>query len=150
MAMQKATVGTLLGVAATGVLITALVSALLITNRTIPNSGSIKTIGIQAYWDSNFTNQTTSINWATLEPNSSKSYTIYIRNNGTAAVTLTMTTANWSSTAAQNYLTLSWNRQNYVLNQSAYVQATLTLTVSPVITGVTTFSFDIILTGTET
>jgi hypothetical protein len=149
MAMQKATIGTILGVAAVGVIVTALVTGLLISNQTIPNTGSLKTIGVIVCWDSGFTNATTSVNWGVLEPNSSRSYTVYVKNNGTAAETLSMTTANWSSTIASSYITLSWNRENYILAHGSYVQAILTLSVSPSIANVTSFTFDIIMTGTE-
>jgi hypothetical protein len=42
-----------------------------------------------------------------------------------------------------------WNRAGYVLAVGASVQAVLSLTVSSSISGVTSFSFDITITGTQ-
>ncbi len=131
-----------------GIMATSVAVSVLVTSRTIPNTGNITAIGVLVYWDSGCTNQTTSINWGTLDPNSTKSYTIYIRNNGTATEKLGMTINSWSPSSAQNYLTLSWNRENYVLSPSSTVSATLTLSVSSTVT-ITDFDFNIVITGTE-
>jgi len=149
MAMRKFTIGTVLAVAAVIVVVAVVTAGLLVTSRTIPNSGAMQTIGVNVYWDSACTNLTTSIPWGTLDSNSSKSYTVYVKNNGTAAEVLRMTTANWNPSAAATYITLSWNRENYTLSHGSYVAAVLTLTVSPSIANITSFSFDITITGTE-
>lgn len=148
--MQRATIGAVVGVAATVIVLMALVSGLLMANQTIPNGGSVKTIGVGVYWDSSCVNPVSSISWGTLAPNSSKSITVYVENNGTAAEVLSMATANWSSSAASSYITLGWDRVNHTLSHGASVSAVLTLTVSPDITSeVTSFSFDVIIAGTE-
>jgi len=50
---------------------------------------------------------------------------------------------------ASSYITLDWDRDDYVLSSGESVQAVLTLSVSSSITGITSFSFDIVITGTE-
>ena len=65
------------------------------------------------------------------------------------AVVLGMTAGNWNPASASSYITLSWNRENYLLNSGSVVQAVLTLSVSSGVSGVTNFSFDIIITGIE-
>ena len=61
-----------------------------------------------------------------------------------------MTTENWSSASASSYITLSWNlEEGYVLSHGQSVETVLTLLVSSSVSGVKSFTFDIIITGTE-
>ncbi|MCW4048021.1 MAG: hypothetical protein NWE99_10775 [Candidatus Bathyarchaeota archaeon] len=117
------------------------------TSLTISNTGTITTAGVSVYWDSACTNKTSSINWGALDPGAQKSVTVYIRNEGSSAVTLTQSTSNWSPSTASNYLTLTWNYNGQVINPGASVQVRLTLTASASVTGVTAFSFNIVITG---
>ena len=74
---------------------------------------------------------------------------MYLRNEGNVAVTLSITAGNWTPSTAQNYLTLTWNRNAYVLQPNEVIQAVLTLAVSSSITGITSFNFDITITATQ-
>lgn len=148
MAMQKATIGAVAAIAVMSVVISVLAAAL-VTSSTFSNSGTIVAIGVGVYSDSSCTTVLSSINWGNLTLGASVSYTIYVKNNGTIPVTLTMTTGNWNPTTASSYITLSWNRPNYVLTAGSSVQAALTLNVSSSLTGFTNFAFDITITGTQ-
>ena len=145
---QKIVAATIV-VAAVSVALVALVSSLLTTYTTVNNNGTVKSIGVDVYWDLACTNKTSAIDWGTLESNTSKSVTVYIKNPGTAAAKLSMTTGNWNPTAASSQISLSWNCTNYVLQQSQVVGARMTLSVSSAISGISAFSFDITITGTE-
>jgi len=147
MAMQKITLGTVLAIAMIGIVVSAL--GVLVATRTISNTGNVKAIGVGVYWDSGCTNVTSSINWGAVDPGVTKNVTIYVKSEGSVVVKLSMTTANWNPASASSYVTLSWNRENYVLSSGSVVQAVLTLSVSSTISGVLNFSFDIIITGTE-
>jgi hypothetical protein len=116
--------------------------------ETISNVGSLKTIGIEAYWDANLTNRVNGINWGLLEPGGQKSFSIYLHNEGNSAVTLSESTSNWNPSAAATYLTLSWNYNGQIIEADKNLQVKLTLSVSANITGITSFSFDIIVVGT--
>jgi hypothetical protein len=148
MAMQKATLGTIAAVMI-GVAAIALVSGLLATNRLVPNTGIVKSIGVEVYWDQACTNKTTSINWGTLDAGGVKTYNVYVKNNGTAAEMLSMTTSNWNPASASSQISLGWNCSGLVLAHASVVGASLTLSVSSAISGITSFSFDITVTGTE-
>ena len=50
-----------------------------INPATIGNVGSIKAINIEVYWDSNCTDEVSTIEWGTLEPGSSRNVTVYVR-----------------------------------------------------------------------
>ncbi len=119
------------------------------TNETISNVGSVKAVGVGIYWDSACTNAVSSINWGMLSPGSSKNETIYIRNEGNTTVTLTMTTSNWNPSNASDYIALNWNYNGQPIEVGVVIQATLTLSVSSSIDGITSFSFDITITASE-
>jgi hypothetical protein len=148
MAINKIALGTILAIVMVA-MVTSVLGAL-VTTRKISNTGNIKATGVGVYSDSSCTNPVSSIDWGLLEPGSSKQYTIYVKNEGNVKLKLSVSVSNWNPQSASNYLTLSWNRENYVLNAGSSVSATLTLSVSSSISGITNFSFDIIITGTET
>ena len=72
-----------------------------------------------------------------------------MRNEGNTPITLNMTTLNWDPPQAAQYLSLSWNRENHILEPMSKVQANLTFSVASNIEGITSFSFEIIITGIE-
>jgi hypothetical protein len=147
MAMQKIAMGTVLAIAVVGMVVTAL--GALVATRTISNVGSLKAIGVGVYWDSSCTSAVSSIDWGALEPGVTKNFTIYVRNEGNVQVRLSMTISNWNPSSASSYIELTWNRENHVLTAGSVVSAVLTLSVSSSISGITSFSFDIIIAGTE-
>ena len=149
MAMERITMGIVLAVAATGLLAGVLVSGLLVANRTVSNTGNVKTIGVEAYWDSTCTNRVSSIDWGLLEAGGSKAICIYVKNNGTAAETLSMATSNWNPSTSSSQISLIWNCTSYALAHESVVGALLTLSVSSTISGISSFSFDILITGAE-
>lgn len=149
MESQKIRATAILAVVGLGVILSTVVFGILSANQTVQNSGNIKTIGVSVYSDSSCTQKLSTIDWGLLTPGTKQNVTAYIRNEGTVATTLSMTTGNWSSTQASTYLKLSWNREAYKLAHQTTSQTTLTLTVPSNITGVDSFSFDITITGTE-
>ena len=115
----------------------------------IQNAGTIKAVGVGVYWDSSCTNETTSIPWGMLDPGSNRTFTVYIRNEGNTAESLSLNTENWNPTNAQNYITLSWNYDGTVLSPDQVVEVNLTLSVSSSIEGIENFRFTIVIVGTE-
>lgn len=120
-----------------------------LSNKTIPNTGSVNAVGVGVYWDQASTNPVSSISWGTMDPGSNKNVTVYIKNEGNTAATLAMTTSNWNPSSASTYITLSWNYGGQTLNAGDVIQVRLTLSVSPNISGITNFSFDITITATS-
>jgi hypothetical protein len=149
MEFQKFSKFAVIAVAVVGILLTATTAALLSTSQTVPLNGTITAVNLGVYTDSNCTQTATALNVGTLSPGGTATQTVYIKNTGNIAETLTMTTNNWTPTNANTYLTLTWNRQNTVLNAGATTQATLTLTAASNTGSLTTFSCDITLTGTQ-
>jgi hypothetical protein len=114
----------------------------------IANYGTIKVIGVSMFWDNACTSKVTSITWGTIFPGSSTQNYVYVRNDGTATETLSLSYGNWTPATASSYLVLTWNCSNYALSPNAVICANLTLTVQPNITGVTDFSFMILVQAT--
>jgi hypothetical protein len=117
-------------------------------SRIISNAGSVKGIGVGIYWDSACTNRTSSINWASLDPGSNKTVTLYIRNEGNAVATLSKAAQNWNPSNVSGYMTLNWNYAGQTLSVNQVLQVKLTLTVSSTVSGITNFTFEITVTAT--
>lgn len=124
------------------------VSGLLSASKTLSSSGSIKAINVGVYDDLGCTQPTSSIDWGTPEPGDVVTKTVYVKNLGNAEMTLHVATTNWTPTVASNYLTVSWDRESTILSPDEVVEAIITLNVSSSITGIDTFSFQIIIEGT--
>jgi len=147
--MRKISTGAIIALTATAIFLT-LVTAGLIATQTIPSDGTVvSAANIGVYTDSDCTQNCTNISWGTLNPNTTTNKTIYVKNTGTAPLTLSMTTENWTPTDADDYLTLNWNQQNTILNPDETTPANLTLSVAADTGDLTSFSFNIIITGTE-
>ena len=159
MAMQRATIGTVVVIAVIGLMVSAL--GALVATRTVSNSGNIKVVTppppppppasvlLGVYSDSDCTTVLSSVSWGTLDPGSTATATMYLRNEGNVPVTLSIQAGNWNPASASSYFTLTWNRDGYVLAVGEVVQALLYLNVSSSISGITSFSFDITITATQ-
>jgi hypothetical protein len=133
----------------TALALTLTTAAVLNTNQTLPLNGTINTVNLAVYSDSACTQTVTALTAANLNPGGTTTQNLYVKNTGNVPETLTMTTNNWTPTNASSSLTLTWNRQNTVLNADASIQATLTLTAAANTGTLTTFSCDVTLTGTQ-
>jgi hypothetical protein len=125
------------------------VLAALSASTTFPLDGTINTVNVEAYSDSACTQPLTGLNVGNVNPGSTITKTIYIKNTGSIPVTLTMAASGWNPVGASTYLTLLWNRQNDVLDAGDSVSATFTLTVASDTGSLTTFSCSVTITGTE-
>ncbi|MBO3754797.1 MAG: hypothetical protein FGF53_07995 [Candidatus Brockarchaeota archaeon] len=145
--MQRIAFATVLAIASACIVVAVL--GALVATRIISSVGNIKAVGVGVYSDSGCTIPISYIDWGFLEPGSSKQFTIYVKNEGNVPIRLSMEVDNWNPPSASNFLTLSWNRQDNVLGPGDSIPADLTLSVSPSISGVASFSFDIIIIGAE-
>jgi len=112
----------------------------------ITAAGSIVAVGVGVYWESSCTNVVSTIDWGPIEPGSSNSVVVYLKNRGNSDVTLSLETTNWNPSGASSYISLSWDYGGQVIKPGQVVPATLMLRVSSSISGITSFSFDIIIT----
>ena len=129
-------------------LLIANVRSLYQTSSTISSVGTFKAIGIGVYWDTDLTRSVNALDWGYLAPGSQKSFTVYISNEGALPLTLSISTSDWSPTAASNYMTLTWNYNGQTLTADKTIPVTITLTISTDISGINAFNFDITAEGT--
>jgi hypothetical protein len=87
------------------------------------------------------------LQWGTLNPGGTVTKTVYVKNSGNTAETLNMTTTQWTPAEASSVLTLTWNKEGSSLAAGAVVPATLTLQVSSNPGSVTSFSMNIVISG---
>jgi hypothetical protein len=124
---------------------------LLTINQTISSQGTVtivSTPNLAVFSDSQCTQSLSTIDWGSITPGTPVTKTIYVKNTGNVPLTLSMSASNWSPTAAANSMALSWNRQSSALAVGQSTSAVLTLTVNSDISGITTFSVNIVIAGT--
>jgi len=119
------------------------------TNRTVSNTGEVKAIGVSLYQNRECTTSLPSIPWGFIEPGETKNFIMYARNEGDYNIYLTLDIDedSWIPPEASNYLVLSWDYDNSTIIPDDVEEITLNLYCDPSVTGIDTFSFDIIITG---
>jgi len=149
MAINKLGTGAIVAISIIGVLLTVTTLAALNASQSVPLNGTIAGVNVGVYTDSGCTIPCTAISAGTLNPGGTFTQNVWIKNTGTVSETLTMLADTWNPANANSSLTLTWNRQNYVLSSGANVQATLTLTAAANTGTLTTFSCSVTITGTQ-
>lgn len=124
-----------------------LVYGMMSRSHVIGSIATIKTVDVGVYEDINCTTLVTTIDWGMVEPGESMNYSAFIRNEANVPITLALTTENWNPADASTWITLTWNYTGETLLVNEVIDVTLTLTVDAEITEISTFSFDIIITG---
>ena len=119
------------------------------SGKNVAYASSVAGLGVGIYQDQACTNRTLSFQWGSIEAGSNSTLTVYIRNEGASAVLLQLRTSNWTPIISQNYMTLNWNYSGQALSIGEEIPLQLTLTVNQTISGITTFSFDTIITNSE-
>jgi hypothetical protein len=149
MEMRKISAGAAIAIAATGLFMTLLTTGLLMSSETLQSSGTVTAVNVGVYSNSGCTQNLTSIDWGSIYPGNSTTRIIYVKNTGSIPITLSMTTGSWVPSNANTYISLSWNRGGTVLSVGQSTSATLTLSATSSAGNITSFSFNIIITGTE-
>ena len=123
------------------ILVSTVAALLYFFSLRIQNIGRIRTVGIQCSKES--------IDWGLILLDENKSVSADITNNGTVPVSLNLTTENWDPENATDFLRCGWSLEQTVLQTNTTVSAIIWLYVFPNCTGISSFTFDIILTGVE-
>jgi hypothetical protein len=82
-------------------------------------------------------------------PGQNTTKTVYIKNEGSVAVTLHVSTSNVSPAGAVGKLTVTLDKEGQTLNAGASTTALLTLSVDATISGVTNYNIDVTIQGTS-
>jgi len=154
-------VGIILAIIAATFVAVALASPALIASVVIPYTGEVttpsppppppppSTVEIGVYLDRECTSEVSAVDVGDVEVGSMENMTVYVRNEGDTAVTLSMGTENWSPPEASSYITLSWDYGGQSISPGEVVPVVLTLSVSEDVSGITSFSFDLVITGSR-
>lgn len=113
----------------------------------ISNTATITSIGVSVWQDSNLTIQVGFIDWGVIDPGENKTLVYYVKSEANIPSTLSLTTENWQPSNASTWISLSWNLEGVIIDVAEAVEAQLTLSVSPDIENITSFSFDIVISG---
>ncbi len=148
MAYQKFSTAAIIAIAVTGVLLTLTTAGLVSTINTLPATGTVTSVGVRVYSDSSLTQNCTSVDWGSISPGNNINRLIYLKNTGTVPIALSMTETSWNPVGANGPITMTWDKEGTVLAAGQATSATLTLNISSSISSITTFSFNIVLTGT--
>jgi hypothetical protein len=151
---KKLPIGTLIALAATGLLLTVLtsstiISASVLSTRSISSGGTITSLNVEIYSDIECTQTRSNINWGTISPGESINQTIYIKNSSNKPIMLYLTIENWIPTAADTYMDITWDKETTILDPEQVTPASLTLTTASDTGSLADFNFDIIITGVE-
>jgi hypothetical protein len=148
--MQKTTKILPFILAITALAITVTTYAAITTTKDVSSTGTITTSpNLGTFSNSACTSSLSSISWGSVSAGTNTTQTIYVKNTGTGTMTLNLSASSWTPTNASSYITITWNKNGAILAAGQSTAATITLTVSPSITGITTFSNTITITGTS-
>jgi hypothetical protein len=105
----------------------------------LPSVGTIKTIGVETYWDQNGENKIEALTWdeikiekdewdeITMEPIST---TVYVKSVSNFRVTMNIFLTDWSPEEISDYLTVSWDYEGEEMDPGDIIPVTLTLSAS--------------------
>ena len=153
MSIRKTSLLLVVSVVLVAVLVSVTAAGVLSSSRTLPSGGMLSqvqvTVNVGVYVDSACGVNATFVDWGILEPGDSVAKMFWVKNLGNVGTSLSLAASGWLPAGAEQWMTMGWNQQGRMLVPNEVVQATLTLTVAPSIdSGVTSFSFDIMITGT--
>jgi hypothetical protein len=141
---EKVLVGALIAT----IIIAGIIVALVV-QRTIFNTGTIEAIGFNIYSDINITTPLTQINWGQLKQGELIQITAFAFNSGNVNITLSFITTSWNPTYANNSLTFGWNYTGQIIQPLTALPLQLWLQVSPTVTNITSFSFNVVMNATQ-
>ncbi len=137
-----------------GVALTVATSALLTQQNTqkISTNGSLSgstlnSVNIDVYTNAAATVNCSSIDWGNLSEGNTVNRIVYIKNTGNAVETLNMTIANWNPISANLVLSINWDKEVVSISPGEVVPATFTLKVAAYTGAISSFNFDILISG---
>lgn len=148
----RKTLGLAITIISTILLAVSSIDAFFETSGFMQSSGTVRTIGVNVWWNQNKTLACTSIDWGVIEPGSVLNTTVYVENPSNTPIQVSMTTSNWTPANMTSYSSFTWNREGVTIEERLTLEATFTLTIFQNITEtmIEEFSFDITITGTST
>jgi len=128
-------------------LLSAIGFAILHRTYHISNHARIKAVGVNVWWDENATYPVSEIPWGVLEPNETKTRTVYLESQSNVNITLSLEICNWQPANASDFISLAWNYNGEPIEPQQILPIEFYLHVDANITGIDYFSFDILITA---
>jgi hypothetical protein len=139
-------------------------SGLLVYQQQVPSSGNIVgnstpkpntntggnivgSVNIGIYSDVAATVPCSGVDWGTLSRGNVITKTIYVKNTGNVTENISLSASAWSPSTASSALFLTWDKEGYTLPAGYVVPVTLTLTVAEDTGSLSSFSFNIVVSG---
>jgi hypothetical protein len=119
-------------VAILSIAITSFVSVMLSSyaNHHLPSLAVIKTIDVETYWDSAAQNKIDVIDWGEIEPGKSVDITFYLKSVSNFDVTVDLVLTDWSPPNIAEYVSITWDYDDSVLEPRELIQVTMSLSAS--------------------
>jgi hypothetical protein len=103
---------------------------------------------LDIFTDSACKHKLDSIDWGSISPGESINKTVYVKNSGTTALTLSLEKTNWYPVTISSSITCVWDREQAKLEPGKILTATLTLTTAANFSVETSFGMNVVITGT--
>ena len=110
----------------------------------VPNVSAVTTSPrLAVYWDQACTEPVSAISWGNVSMGSEKDVIIFVKNLGSNATVLSMNMSALNPSSAYLKIYLCWNYNGELAGSGSVIEVTLRLFVTPLISGVNSFSFNI-------
>jgi hypothetical protein len=110
----------------------------------VPNVSAVTSSpSLGVYWDAAGTKSVSSISWGNVSVGSEKDVIIYVKNLGTNASSLSMNMSALNPSSAYLKIYLCWDYREQQLVSGGILKVTLRLFISPYVSGIKDFSFNI-------
>jgi len=116
------------------------------TGTVISSSGLIQAVGVGVYVDFECNEKVAFIDWGIMWPGAIKNLFYHLRNERQWNLVVAKSEADWQPPEACDFIFLTWNYKNKSLANLEVIPIVFTLSVSPFIQNITSFSHTIILT----
>jgi hypothetical protein len=110
----------------------------------VPNVSAVTTsptLGV--YWDQACTKPVSAISWGNVSVGCEKDVVVFLKNLGSNATVLSMNMSALNPSSAYLKIYLCWDYNGTLVGSGSVVEVTLRLFVTPLISGVSSFSFNI-------
>ncbi len=116
---------------------------------TVPTTGIFTSTNVGVYTTQQCNANLTSLSWGSVHAGASYTRLGYVRNNGNSNMTLSTSATNWNPSALSSLLQVTWNYGGGILRPGQILAVTWTLSIPSGVSGYQSFSFDLVVIGTE-
>ncbi len=98
------------------------------------SSGKIVAIGLQVFRDAALTQQATEFSWGELAAGNTATMQLWVKNNGTVPIILSLSAEDWTPLIAQQYITFSWNyAPGTVIQKGSLLEVAVIISVTSIL-----------------